>query len=241
ISSSAGPGGTITPDGSTSVACGGSQDYSIAADACYHITDVVVDGASQGPIAAYAFTNVHSDHTITASFAPDQFTVNVTTNGNGTVTKNPNQATYDCGSKVTLSAQADAGWQFDGWSGDASGNANPLSVIVDGNKNIVANFSPIQRTLTINIIGNGTVTKNPNQPSYNDGSTVQLTATPGPGWVFVNWSGDAGGNANPLTVTMDRDRTITATFADVTSPTVHVTFPNCGETILVGGDVKIVW
>jgi hypothetical protein len=44
-------------------------------------------------------------------------------------------------------------------------------VIVDGNKNIVANFSPIQRTLTVNVIGNGTVTKNPNQPTYNDGST----------------------------------------------------------------------
>jgi len=241
INSSAGPGGSIAPDGSTTVPCGGSQDYSITADACHTIADVVVDGVSQGPLANYAFTNVHSDHTITASFSTIQYTVNVTANGNGTVTKNPDQATYDCGSKVTLSAQADAGWQFDGWSGDASGNANPLSVIVDGNKNIVANFSPIQRTLTINVVGNGTVTKNPDQPTYNDGQVVQLTATPGPGWVFVNWSGDAGGNANPLNVTMDRDRTITATFADVTSPTVQVIFPNGGENILVGGDVKIVY
>jgi uncharacterized repeat protein (TIGR02543 family) len=54
---------------------------------------------------------------------------------------------------------------------------------------------------------------------------VQLTATPGPGWVFVNWSGDANGTANPLNVTMDKDRTITATFADVQSPSVQVTVP----------------
>jgi uncharacterized repeat protein (TIGR02543 family) len=48
--------------------------------------------------------------------------------------------------------------------------------------------------------------------------------------VFVNWSGDANGTANPLNVTMDKDKTITATFADVTSPTVQVIFPNGGET-----------
>jgi hypothetical protein len=54
-------------------------------------------------------------------------------------------------------------------------------VIVDSDKNIVGNFSPIQRTLTVNVIGNGTVTKNPDQPTYNDGQVVQLTATPGPG------------------------------------------------------------
>jgi len=110
IISSAGPGGSITPDGSTIVACGGSQDYTIAADACHNISDVVVDGVSQGPIPSYAFTNVHSDHTITASFSSIQYTVNVSTVGNGTVTKSPDQPTYDCGSKVNLQAIPDAGW-----------------------------------------------------------------------------------------------------------------------------------
>ena len=111
-------------------------------------------------------------------------------------------------SKVNLTAFPASGWQFDGWKGDASGNANPLSVIVDGTKNIEANFSPIQRTLTINIIGNGTVQKNPDQPTYDDGTVVQLTATPGPGWAFVNWTGGLNSNANPANVTMNQDRTV---------------------------------
>jgi hypothetical protein len=68
-------------------------DYSITADGCHTIADVVVDGVSQGPVANYAFTNVHSDHTISASFSTIQYTVIVGANGNGTVTKSPDQAT----------------------------------------------------------------------------------------------------------------------------------------------------
>jgi hypothetical protein len=105
IVASAGPGGSVVPSGSTGVACGDDQSYSIAADACYVIADVVVDGASQGPLSSYTFTNVQSNHTITASFSAIQYTVNATSVGNGTVAKNPDQATYDCGSKVTLSAK----------------------------------------------------------------------------------------------------------------------------------------
>src|SRR6185503_20249656 len=69
IAASAGPGGSISPDGSTVVACGGSQTYSIAAaDKCHAILDVKVDGISQGPIASYTFSDVQANHTIEASF-----------------------------------------------------------------------------------------------------------------------------------------------------------------------------
>jgi hypothetical protein len=108
-------------------------------------------------------------------------------------------------------------------------------------QNITATFSQIQRTLTINIIGNGTVNASPPGPTYNDGTVVTLTAVPGPGWAFVNWTGATNTNANPTNITMDADKTVTASFADVQAPSVQVVFPNCGEFILVGGDIKILW
>jgi predicted extracellular nuclease len=45
---------------------------------------------------------------------------------------------------------------------------------------------------------------------YTAGSTIQLTVLPAPGFVFLNWSGDASGSLNPLSVTMDSSRNITA-------------------------------
>jgi len=70
-------------------------------------------------------------------------------------------------------------------------------------------------TLTILTVGNGTVTKNPDQPSYESGTVVQLTATPATGWVFSGWSGDLTGSANPVDVTVSADLTITATFVEL--------------------------
>ncbi len=71
IAASAGVGGTITPSGSVAVASGADQTFTIAPGACYHISDVLVDGSSVGPMASYTFTAVSASHTIAASFAPD--------------------------------------------------------------------------------------------------------------------------------------------------------------------------
>src|SRR6185369_12925976 len=69
IVASAGPGGQIVPSGPTPVPCGGDQLFKVNPDDCFVIADVTVDGASQGQISSYQFTNVHADHTIEATFA----------------------------------------------------------------------------------------------------------------------------------------------------------------------------
>jgi hypothetical protein len=68
IVSSAGTGGSISPLGGTIVNWGGSQEYYITPDYGYLISDVSVDGISQGAISYYSFTNVQDNHTIHASF-----------------------------------------------------------------------------------------------------------------------------------------------------------------------------
>jgi hypothetical protein len=60
--------------------------------------------------------------------------------------------------------------------------------------------------------GTGTATQAPNQIAYPSGSMVTVTANPTAGCTFVNWSGDAGGSANPLALTMNATKNITANF-----------------------------
>ncbi|MFY7711017.1 InlB B-repeat-containing protein [Tenacibaculum sp. MEBiC07804] len=156
-----------------------------------------------------------ADKTVTANFSPIQRTLTVNaTDGSVTVAPNSGTGTYDDGSVLTLTATPDAGFEFTGWSGDASGTTNPLNITMDADKTVTANFSPIQRTLTVNA-ANGSVTASPNpvNGTYDDGTVVTLTAVPDSGYQFDSWSGDATGNTTQITVTMDGDKTVTASFS----------------------------
>ena len=68
ITVSAGNGGTITPSGDINVDCGESKVFAIAANEGFMISDVLVDGQSVGSVSSYPFTNVVSNHTISATF-----------------------------------------------------------------------------------------------------------------------------------------------------------------------------
>ncbi|MDY7079861.1 MAG: S8 family serine peptidase [Chloroflexota bacterium] len=72
----------------------------------------------------------------------------------------------------------------------------------------------IYYTLTVATDGTGTgvVTPTVGTHSYISGTTVWLTATASAGSTFDGWSGDAGGLTNPVSVTMDSDKQVTATF-----------------------------
>jgi len=144
---------------------------------------------------------------------PDEYTLTINIVGNGSVAKSPDQATYLDGDAVQLTATADPGWSFDSWSGDLTGNTNPDTITMDGDKSVTATFAQDEYTLTINIVGNGSVAKSPDQATYHDGDVVQLTATADPGWTFDSWTGDLTGSTNPDTITMDGDKSVTATFA----------------------------
>lgn len=152
------------------------------------------------------------------SSGPTTFSLEITTGTGGTVSKNPNKTSYDKGAQVTLTAQPQNGYVFEKWSGDASGTNATITVTMDGDKKITASFKQIpsnEFTLTVNIVGSGTVTKNPDQSSYTGGTAVTLTANPTPGRsVFSGWSGGASGTNQTVTITLNSNQTVTATFTD---------------------------
>ena len=68
------------------------------------------------------------------------------------------------------------------------------------------------RARLFTIASRGTVTRNPDLPNYALGTSVTLTPVPSPGYAFIGWSQAATGMDNPLTISMDAHKTITATF-----------------------------
>jgi hypothetical protein len=90
ITASAGSNGSITPSGAVIVNYGTDQAFTITPDPNYHVADVLVDGASEGALTSYTFTDVTGNHTISVTFSIDTYTLAITAL-NGTVTKNPGQ------------------------------------------------------------------------------------------------------------------------------------------------------
>src|SRR6266581_2824658 len=58
----------------------------------------------------------------------------------------------------------------------------------------------------------GAVTRIPDQDCYTPGQVVALAATPATGYLFAGWAGDAGGDTNPLLLTMDGHKAVLARF-----------------------------
>ena len=73
----------------------------------------------------------------------------------------------------------------------------------------VVNYTLI---IAVSPAGGGSVTKNPDLAAYPAGTVVTLTANPGAGYAFSSWSGAVTGTANPTTVTMNSNKSVTATF-----------------------------
>ena len=82
---------------------------------------------------------------------------------------------------------------------------------VQDNHTIAVTFAQNVYTLTVNVVGSGTVGRNVTG-TYHYGDAVQLTAVPAAGWSFSAWSGDLVGSASPADLFIDGDKSVTATF-----------------------------
>ncbi|MDD4986133.1 MAG: InlB B-repeat-containing protein, partial [Dehalococcoidales bacterium] len=147
----------------------------------------------------------------------------------------PVRGNYRDGSPVMLTATPSEGYQFDSWSGDASGTSPKVTITMDGDKNITANFDTISYTLSTSVNPTGGGTINAESGSYQPGSTIDLVATASPGYEFRGWSGDVYGTSPEVTVTMDSDKSITASFSIVRYTLEVSASPPEGGTVSTGG------
>ncbi len=114
----------------------------------------------------------------------------------GCVTASAANGPVPMNSKVQVTASADPGYTFSGWTvnGTAAGSTNPLTVTMDQNMTIVANFTKNQShsgssggsapiyTVTVENADHGTVTLSPKRPEK--GQIVHGTVQPEPGYIL---------------------------------------------------------
>jgi hypothetical protein len=153
-----------------------------------------------------------ADVNATATFTQDQYTLAVNVIGDGSVTVDPVKATYVYDDLVILTAEADPGWRFAGWTGAPAGN--PTAIRITGNTAVTATFVQETYTLDVSVQGNGLVQVTPQKSAYVYDERVTLTAIPGPGKFFGGWGGDLSGMTNPIEVVMRGNLVVTALFTD---------------------------
>lgn len=149
----------------------------------------------------------------------NKLTVHVNPPGSGNVTIIPNKSSYQYGENVRLEANPAGDSPFIFWSGGCpSGQEkdNPLTITMNSDKTITANFIQ-QYTLTISAGAGGKTDPSPGIYTHDAGTSVTIKAIPDSGYTFSSWSGDASGTTNPITVTMNSDKSITANFTQVTT------------------------
>lgn len=83
----------------------------------------------------------------------------------------------------------------------------------------------------------GTISPPAGTYTYPEGATVEVTATPNPGYTFDHWSGDCTG-AGRCSVTLDADKSVTANFAAITGNVRSAATPSAG-TLAVGNSVLV--
>jgi len=96
------------------------------------------------------------------------------------------------GTQLTFTETPSSGYQFVSWSGDVASTNPSITITVDSDKNIVANFVGIQYTVTAfaNPSTEGLV--NPPTANVNYDDPLTLIATPFRGYQLASWSGLTG-------------------------------------------------
>ncbi|HYC88767.1 MAG TPA: InlB B-repeat-containing protein [Thermoanaerobaculia bacterium] len=206
--------------GSFTAGAGQTERWDLAASGMTGATSTKALAATGSTTLSWAHSGAnrlaHSLAVVSPSgTATPAYTLTTNVSGSGSISRSPDAASYASGTVVTLTATPAAGFVFSGWSGDLTGTANPATITMSANRTVTATFTSggtTSYTLTTSVSGSGSVSRSPNASSYPSGTVVTLTATPAAGYQFSGWSGDLTGSANPATITMSANRSVTASF-----------------------------
>jgi FG-GAP-like repeat/Divergent InlB B-repeat domain len=198
---------------------------------------------------------------VTARFqAPTQLTILRTGNGTGTVRSGGNSGPqincsatcavdFDRDTVVTLTANADYGSVFTGWSGGGCSGEATCTVTMNIAKTVQASFvlGYVLSVTTDQVYGAGKVVSTPVNIDCGTvcravilpGENVTLTATPSPGSRFSGWSGDGCSGTAPCVFVMYQARNIKATFT-ATPQRISVSKIGLGDGVVTSTNGTIV-
>ena len=181
-----------------------------------------------------------------------EYELNISKNPSEGGVVSPNGGFYSDGTSLSLIAEPNSEYDFLNWTGDIESSSSSLSLVMDSDITITANFIKKKYELKIEVEGKGSVFKEVIKPGiadeYNSGTILKLTALPVDGWVFVEWQGDIQNENNPIELTIDKPITIKAIFKHypasglpiVKIKTNQVVGPAMDKSSYVEGSLEII-
>lgn len=168
---------------------------------------------------------VTADLTLTATFAPDQYTVTSLPN-NATYGSATGSGTFIYGDIDTLTATPFEHYRFTGWNDGNTNNPRYLTVTQDSSFTAMFVYDAYFLSLSVNNQAWGTVSGG---GMYEYGHQATATATPAEHYHFVSW--DDGNTSNPRSLMITTDVSLQAIFApDNYTVTVQSSNPAWGST-----------
>lgn len=165
-----------------------------------------------------------TEETTTEETTTYQVTIAISGNGSTSISS----GTYNQGQQISITASSESGNRFINWSGDVSSTEETISITVNSNMNISANFEERQTVSVqvnndnggvLNYTGNfgstGSVSSNTNQSiTLYENETVTFSVTFNLGYYLDSWGGDLSGNESSKSVTIDSNFDIISTEYD---------------------------
>lgn len=220
ITATAGANGSISPSGSVTVSSGQNKTFTITPNTGFQISNVIVNGTSVGAVSTYTFTNVTSNHTISASFVASSYTITATAGANGSISPS-GSVSVGIGLNQTFTITPNTGYHIH----DVLVNGSSVGAVstytfnnVTSNQSISASFAINSYTITASAGANGTISPSGSVTvNYNQNQT--FTITPNTGYkiedVLVN--GSSVGAVSTYTFSnVTSNHTISASFEIIT-------------------------
>ncbi|MBO7151340.1 MAG: hypothetical protein J6V77_00740, partial [Clostridia bacterium] len=243
INATAGENGTITRAGETTVAYGGNIAYTFTPDEGYKVKDVKVDGVSIGAVESYTFDDVTDNHSIAVEFEIITFTINGSTDGNGTISPN-GDTSVEYGDDITYIFTPNLGYKIknvkvDGESVGADVYYTFTDVVED--HTIAVEFEIITFIVSASAGENGTITPAGNI-TVDYGEEITFTFMPDEGYKVKDVKLDGESIGKTMTcrfVGVSKNHTISVSF-EKDSYTLTATASTYG-TITPNGDTSVIY
>ena len=172
-----------------------------------------------------------SPNTAPSNMVP-KYTLTASAGEGGSVA--PATGSFNAGTQVSITATASSGYTFSSWSNGST--ANPVSVTLNANTSITANFEVIINSYTLTVTSQEGGSVNSEGGEYEEGTQVSITATANEGYRFTGWSD--GSTEETITTTINSDTALTANFELIPDYTLTVTSTEGGSVSIEGGEYQ---
>lgn len=175
--------GTISPPGVVEYDRGSTATYTVAPGGGYKLGEVQVDGITQPAGASYQIANIQADHTITASFVLQTFTINASAGSGGSISP-AGTSTVNWNESKTYTITPNTGYDIVDVrvDGNSIGAATSYTFSnVNANHTIVASFDIRRYTIVASASTGGNISPSGNV-SVLYGASQTFTATPNSGY-----------------------------------------------------------